>query len=96
MRNETSLNEEILTQEALCSFYTQYENKTDAKKRMKELLRKAVQQELTDPQRECIRLYYFEEKSVNEIAKIRGIRPTTVYKHLKKGRNALRRCTIYF
>lgn len=95
MRRETALNEMILSQEALKKYYSHGGSNSDTRRRMKELLRKAVQHELTDRQKECIILFYYENKSVKEIAGITGIKPTTVYKHLKKGRNALRRCTIY-
>ena len=95
MKNTTILNEKIISEESLQRFFTQYNNPSDARKRMKELLRRAVEQELTSRQRECIRLYYFERKKVCEIAAMTGVRPTTVYKHLNKARTALKRCTIY-
>ena len=63
--------------------------------RMKKLMGIAIKNELTERQRECIRMYYYENKKVCEIAEYTGIRPTTVYKHLKLGRNALKKCTAY-
>lgn len=65
-------------------------------RRMEKLLRLAMKLELTDKQKTCIRLYYLEEKKVAEIADCLHIRPTTVYKHLKKARQALSRCVPYF
>ncbi len=64
-------------------------------KRMEQLLDIAMRVELTERQKTCIRLYFFENQKVCDIAAALHIRPTTVYKHLKVARMALRKCANY-
>lgn len=52
-------------------------------------LRRAVEGELTERQRECVRLRYAEGKSVKEVAELLGITPPTASRHLKKARSRL-------
>lgn len=52
-------------------------------------LRRAMDGELTERQRECVRLRYVERKSVSEIASQLGVTPPTASKHLKKARSRL-------
>lgn len=88
-----SLDTQIEEQISVKQYYS--EGETDLHKRMKRLIGIAFRKELTQRQKECIRMYYYENKKVSEIAEYTGIRPTTVYKHLKSGRDALKKCTAY-
>ena len=63
--------------------------------RMCGALRRAMEGELTERQRDCLRQKYFEQKSVQEVAEIIGVTPPTVSKHLKKARERLRRVMGY-
>ncbi len=63
--------------------------------RMRGALRRAMEGELTERQRDCLRLRYFDQKSVQEVAEIIGVTPPTVSKHLKKARERLRRVVGY-
>lgn len=63
--------------------------------RMRGTLKRAMEGELTERQRDCLRLRYFEQKSVQEVAEIIGVTPPTVSKHLKKARERLRRVMEY-
>lgn len=47
-------------------------------------------QSLPDAQRAAITLFYFEERSVNEVAETLGMPPNTVKTHLARARAALR------
>jgi len=58
-------------------------------RRMLRMLRCAMEGELTERQRECVRLRYLEGKSVNEVAAELGVTAGTASKHLKKARNRL-------
>lgn len=64
-------------------------------RRMLQTLRNAIEGELTDRQRTCITLRYFDRKSVNEVAEILGLTAGTVSKHIKKGRERLQRVMRY-
>ncbi len=60
------------------------------------LLKKVIREELTDRQKACVEMLYYEQKTIDEIAQELGIRPTTVYKHLRLARKTLRHCAEYF
>lgn len=63
--------------------------------RMKKIVRVAVENELTQKQHQCITMRYIEDLPVKEIAVRMGIKPTTVYKHLKKAIAVLKKCSLY-
>lgn len=54
--------------------------------RMRAALQSIVREELTDRQRDCLRLRYGEGLSVKEVAGALGINAPTASKHLKKAR----------
>lgn len=58
-------------------------------RRMLQALRRAMDGELTERQKECIRLRYLEGKSVNDVADSLGITAGTASRHLKKARSRL-------
>ena len=92
-----SLNEEHDRNYSMKNFLAQQYDTGDPKhQRMKELLKAAIRLELTDRQKACIRMYYFEKMPVSDIANLLKIKPTTVYKHLKLARRSLKKCREYF
>lgn len=73
-----------------------FEEEDDGEReRMLRALRCAMEGELTERQRECVRLRYFDGKSVNEVAHEIGVTPPTASKHLKKARARLGRVMGY-
>ncbi|MGI5979632.1 MAG: sigma-70 family RNA polymerase sigma factor [Oscillospiraceae bacterium] len=58
-------------------------------------VRVAINEELTDRQRELIELYYLENMNMTEIARRLGISPSTVSRTLKRGRGRLRKYIKY-
>ena len=54
-----------------------------------------IEGELTQRQRECLKRYYFDGFSQEEIAGEMGVTPATVSRHLKKARNRLERVIGY-
>lgn len=63
--------------------------------RIKKIIRIALENELTQRQRDCISMRYLENLPVKEIALRMSIEPTTVYKHLNKAVNTLKKCSRY-
>ena len=57
--------------------------------KMLRVLRRAMEGELTERQQECVRLRYFDGKSINEVAAAIGVTPPTASRHLKKARARL-------
>ncbi|PYG90150.1 RNA polymerase sigma factor (sigma-70 family) [Ruminiclostridium sufflavum DSM 19573] len=90
------------TQDRLESLYTldSYMDKaaTNAEniKRMKRLLKVAMQFSLTDRQREVVRLHYLEDKKVVEVAEELGISRQAVYKLLRISRKKLQKLKNIF
>lgn len=65
-------------------------------KRMKQLLKVAMQFSLTDRQREVVRLYYLEDKKVVEVAQELGVSRQAVYRILKDSRTKLKKIKKIF
>jgi len=58
-------------------------------------VRLAMNEELTNRQRELIDLYYLEQMSMTEIAQSLGISPSTVSRTLKRGKGRLKKYIKY-
>ena len=54
-----------------------------------------IRQELTDLQREALVGIYFQGLTITQIARRRGVCPSTVYRTLKRGEQKLRRFLKY-
>ena len=63
--------------------------------RLKRNLLKAIREELTPRQREVLTLYYAGNKSINEIAQLLDVFPSTAYRTLKRAEKRLFRCLRY-
>ncbi len=78
--------------------YSTYCNPTTNKKNienMKRLLSVAMACELTQRQRECLVMYYYENKRMNEIASILSVSPSTVTRHIKAAQKKLKTVAKY-
>lgn len=62
----------------------------DPSARQRARLLETLVADLPDAQRAAITLFYFEERSVNEVAETLGMPPNTVKTHLSRARAALR------
>ena len=60
-----------------------------------ERVRNVIREELTDIERETLTAYYFQELSVVEIAKERGVNKSTVSRNLRRAEEKLRRYLKY-
>lgn len=58
-------------------------------------LQRVIYGELTPLQRETIIAYYFQERTVPQIAQDRGVNKSTVSRTLKRAEERLRRCLRY-
>ena len=58
-------------------------------------IRRVIEQELTSKQREIILAYYFQDKSIPEIAAERGIHKSSVCRCLKRAEQRVRLCLKY-
>lgn len=58
-------------------------------------LRRVIERELTKTQREIILAYYFQDKTIPQIAAERGVQKSSVSRCLKRAENRVRRCLRY-
>lgn len=61
----------------------------------KAVLREAMGKELTDKQRECVRLYFFEGLNQEQTARTLGVGKSTVCRHLQRAKARLKRAVSY-
>lgn len=69
---------------------------TESRKRMKEIISKAIVTELTDMQRICLTEHYFNDKKQKEIASELGLNASTVSRHIAKARRKLQNIASYY
>ena len=70
------------------------DNSRDIEK-MKNMLRNAMEYMLTDKQKKCITMYYFEHRNMNEIAKAMGVNKSTVSRHIKAASDNLKKLRAF-
>ena len=58
-------------------------------------LRRVIERELTQTQREIILAYYFQDKTIPQIAAERGVQKSSVSRCLKRAENRIRRSLRY-
>ena len=58
-------------------------------------VQRVIREELTVLQREALLAYYFQEKSITEIARDRGVNKSTVCRTLHRAEDKLRRYLKY-
>ena len=60
-----------------------------------ERVRRVIREELTDLQREVLMAYYFQEISIPQIARDRGVNKSTISRTLHRAEDKLRRYLKY-
>ena len=58
-------------------------------------VQRVIREELTEMQRQTLLAYYFQEKSITEIARDRGVNKSTVCRTLHRAEEKLRRYPKY-
>ena len=58
-------------------------------------LQRVIYGELTQLQRETVIAYYFQERTIPQIAEDRGVNKSTVSRTLKRAEERMRRCLRY-
>lgn len=62
---------------------------------LKKALSRAIKDELTERQRQIVEEFYFENKTVSEIAQQEGVNKSTISRHLKRSREKLQQVLKY-
>ncbi len=69
---------------------------SESRKRMKEIISKAIVTELTDMQRICLTEHYLNDKKQKEIAFELGLNASTVSRHISSARRKLQNIASYY
>ena len=69
-------------------------NSADIEK-MKKMIVKAMNNILTEKQNQCMKMYFFEGKKMNIIAKELNLHPSTVCRHIKAAMNKLEKLKLF-
>ncbi len=64
---------------------------TKTLERMKKLVAKAMQVNLTERQRTCVEMYYIDEMKLSDIARELGLDKSTVSRHITSARRKLKK-----
>ena len=65
-------------------------------KKMKRILCKALKSELTERQRQCVTMYYYDDMKMKEIASTLSLSPSTVTRHIKAAQRKLKNVAKYY
>ncbi|MDD6847960.1 MAG: sigma factor-like helix-turn-helix DNA-binding protein [Oscillospiraceae bacterium] len=88
----TEKNQHLITYSDFDSYET---NDRDISK-MKKILHKAIECELTDKQKYCVCQYYYNGRSMKSIASELQVNPSTVTRHIQNARRRLKRVAQYY
>ena len=69
---------------------------SESRRKMKEIISKAIVTELTDMQRICLTEHYLNDKKQKEIASELGLNASTVSRHITKARRKLQNIASYY
>lgn len=64
--------------------------------RMKQILSKAIATGLTDRQRECVVMYYYDSQKLDDIAHKLSLSKSTVSRHIKAAKVKLKNLAKYY
>ena len=96
MSRTISLDADILDFINYQKNYVGVEDVPDSKiQRLKKIMKTGIMIELTDKQKSCMLKRYVDEKPVVDIANEMGIKPATVYKHIRTAKKRIARLYAY-
>ncbi len=78
------------------SFNPNSTTNSESRRKMKEIISKAIVTELTDMQRICLTEHYLNDKKQKEIASELGLNASTVSRHISSARRKLQNIASYY
>ena len=78
------------------SFVPNGTTNSESRRKMKEIISKAIVTELTDMQRICLTEHYLNDKKQKEIASELGLNASTVSRHISSARRKLQKIASYY
>ncbi len=95
-RNEYCADDVLYDQISYLSYTSAGSSSDSERSRMKQILKKAIANELSDMQKLCLVEYYLNGKKMNVIASELDLNPSTVTRHIKRAREKLRHIASYY
>lgn len=91
---------QVLSYDRMRYFISQLEGKNLAANKSelraaRTVLGAAIERELTPRQQECVRLYFYEGFTMDEIAKQLGVSKPVVWRHLQRAKKKLEHSLLY-
>ncbi len=77
------------------TLYEGYEGPRLPKQLQLQRIRRVMLEEMTDLQRQTLTAYYFQQQSIPQIARARGVHKSTVSRTLRRAETKLRRYLKY-
>lgn len=78
------------------SFNPNSTTNSESRRKMKEIISKAIVTELTDMQRICLTEHYLNDKKQKEIASELGLNASTISRHISSARRKLQNIASYY
>ena len=95
-RNELCAEEQIYDRLSYLAYTSSGSTNSQEKSRMKQVLFKAIKEELSQKQRICLIEYYIDGRKKKEIADRLSLNPSTVTRHIKRAEEKLRHIASYY
>ncbi len=95
-RNFVNADDHVFEQAAYLAYMSSGETNISEKAKMRNILNKAIQKELTDNQRICLVEYYVSGMKMKDIAQMLSLNPSTVSRHIRKACEKLRHIASYY
>lgn len=95
-RNFLKNDEHNFDRAALLAYFEKDSTNIDKRMKMRGILNRALQEELTENQRFCILEYYIHGRKMKDIAKTLSVNPSTVTRHIKRAKARLQHIAKYY
>ncbi|MBR2724512.1 MAG: sigma-70 family RNA polymerase sigma factor [Ruminococcus sp.] len=95
-RNIVSGDEGAFDRASMLAYFNVAQSSNERRKKMLSILKKALEEELTDTQRFCITEYYLRDRKMKDIAESLSVNPSTVTRHIKRAKQKLQHIASYY
>lgn len=95
-RNELIAEEVLYDRLSYLAYTSSGSTNQQEKSRMKQVLFRAIRNELSEKQRLCLMEFYINGRKKKEIAAILSLNPSTVTRHIRRAEEKLRHIASYY
>lgn len=95
MRNTTPCNDYVLDALIFDRYQGSGSNKAELRRKL-DIVYKAMKQELTEKEFDALKSYYILGKKMKDIARDRGVNPSTVTRQIRRAKEKIKHITAYY